>query len=88
MATIKETKEIFKACEVMAGAIGSVMKDGKVDMKDLAVLPGLALELPTFADATKDASKVLEEIKDLSEEEVLELVMCAYKVAQAYNTAK
>jgi predicted amidohydrolase len=86
--TIKELKEVFKACEVLAEAAGKVMKDGKVDMADLAVLPELALEFPVFKDAVSDADKILAELKDLKEDEVLEIIMCAYKVAAAFNGAK
>ena len=85
---IKETKELFKGCEVIAETLGAVLKDGKVNMADLALLPELAMDFGVFKDAAKDASLILEEMKDLKEEEILEIVMCAYAVAKAFNDAK
>lgn len=66
----------IKALVSVAAALGSVagatMEDGKVDMKDLALLPKL---IPVFpALLAIDFKQVVPEAKDLSEAEALELV--------------
>ena len=66
----------LKALVSVGAAIGSVagatMEDGKVDVKDLALLPKLFPVFPALLAI--DFKQVIPEAKDLSEGEALELV--------------
>ena len=69
---IAQLKSLVSVGAALGSVAGATMADGKVDVKDLALLPRL---IPVFpALLAIDFAQVVPEAKDLSEAEALELV--------------
>jgi hypothetical protein len=69
---IASLKGLVSVGAALGSVAGATMEDGKVDVKDLALLPRL---IPVFPDLLAiDFSQVVPEAKDLSEAEAAELV--------------
>ena len=69
---IASLKALVSVGAALGSVAGATMEDGKVDVKDLALLPRL---IPVFpALLAIDFAQVVPEAKDLSEAEALELV--------------
>jgi hypothetical protein len=69
---IASLKSLVSVGAALGSVAGATMEDGKVDVKDLALLPRL---IPVFpALLAIDFAQVVPEAKDLSEAEALELV--------------
>jgi hypothetical protein len=77
--SIKETKELFEGLAEVAKTAKAVANDGKVDFSDLSHVVALATNSSVLVAAVKDVNEVPEEIKDLSKEELLELIGIIYK---------
>lgn len=84
---IKETKEILAAFEVIAVAVKKVMKDGKVDLADAAVLVELGAAFPVLAAAFEGIKEIPAEVKEIRVEEALELVGQLYAIAAKIQAA-
>lgn len=80
--SIKETKELFKALGVLAKAAGEALEDGKLDFKDAFKLA--KIDFNALKDGFSDMKEIPEELKDLSKEELLELMGLLYDAAKAY----
>lgn len=76
--TIKETKELFKGLGLVAKTAKAVAKDGKVDFSDLSHVVELAKNSSVLIEAVKDVKEVPAELKDLSKEELLEIIGLVY----------
>lgn len=85
---IKETKEVFKGLQILAKTAGKVLKDNKVDVSDFSHLIPLFLEFDKISEAAKDINLALDEIKNLSQPELVELVTEAYGVFAAFKEGK
>jgi hypothetical protein len=69
---IASLKSLVSVGAALGSVAGATMEDGKVDVKDLALLPRL---IPVFpALLAIDFAQAIPEAKDLSESEALELV--------------
>lgn len=66
-ALLIEIKELAKAGKL-------IMKDGKVDMADIAIAVSLLTRVPSIIEAAKGAGEALEEAKDLDTAELIKLV--------------
>lgn len=76
--TIKETKELFKGLALVVKAGKNVAADGKVDFSDLAHVVELAKSSSVIVEAIKDVKEVPAELKDLTKEELLEIIGLVY----------
>lgn len=85
---IKELVELLEGLEVLASAAGAVLEDGKVRLNDVSVVIDLGSKFQVLADAVGGLSDVPKEAKDLSEEEVKQLVSKVYDVYEAFVAAK
>lgn len=85
--SIKETKELFEGLSEVAKVAKAVQKDGKVDFTDLSHVIDLAKKSSVLVEAVKGIDKVPEEIKNLSKEELLEVVMLVYKKISEVESA-
>jgi hypothetical protein len=85
---LKEINEIFDGLDVLADFAGSVMKDGKVDAKDITALVSLAVQFGTLSDAIKGAKEAVEEGKDLTKAETIEILGRVYQVVDKFAASK
>lgn len=89
---IKEIQEVIKALDVLASHLAKVFADGKVDGSDFVHVVSLLQNANVFIDAAKDIKDVSKEIKDLDEQELIQLGMAGYalvkKVVAAVKLAK
>ena len=85
---IKELKEFLNAMEVLARTAGMVMKDGKIDLADLALLVPLFTQMGALMEGFKGLDKALGEMKDLEESEVVELVKEGFEAFRAFKEGK
>ncbi len=84
---VKETLEVLKAVELVAVSVAEVFKDGKVTIADLPTLANLAKNSQIVAAGIEGADKVPTEIKDLSQEEIIQIVGAAYALVAAVKAA-
>ncbi len=70
MAGLKETKEVLKAIAALTNATGLSLEDKKFELGDVAFFIPALIELPL---AVENYKLVVDEIKDLSNEEKVEL---------------
>jgi hypothetical protein len=78
MSGIKETKELFKGLGLVVKTAKKVAEDKKVDFSDLVHVVELAKNSSVIIEAIKDVEQIPEEIKDLSKEELVELIALVY----------
>lgn len=71
MAEVKELKEVLGFICALANGIGEAAKDGQVSLGDATHLVPLLYKLPSAANGI---DKIPEEAKDLSQDEIDELV--------------
>lgn len=71
MSGIKELGEVVKFICAVSNAIGEAAKDGEISLGDAAHLVPLLYRLPSAVDGMAD---IPEEAKDLSQDELDELV--------------
>lgn len=76
---IKETKELFAGLALVAKATKKIAADRKVSAEDIPHVIDLAKESPALIAAVDGVTEVPAELKDLSKEELLELIMLVYK---------
>lgn len=76
---IKETKELFAGLALVAKATKKIAEDKKVDGNDIPHVIDLAKDAPILIAAVDGIKEVPAELKDLSKEELLELIMLVYK---------
>jgi len=85
---IKESKEAFKALQILALTAGKVVKDGKVGVDDFTHLIPLFLEFDKVSEGVKDINLALAELKNLSQAELVELVSEAYGIFAKFQEGK
>jgi len=79
---IKETKELIEAVGVIAVQAKKIVKDG-VGAEDIAHLVELIKQFELLADGFKDLDLVDDEIKNLSQVEVIELISILFNMVKA-----
>ncbi|HLB42013.1 MAG TPA: hypothetical protein VJN02_04000 [Gammaproteobacteria bacterium] len=84
---IKESLELIAGLKELGLAGKSVMADGKVDLKDSAVLIGLLPKYQILIDAFAGLGDIPAEAKDLSQEELLMLVGALFAAAKEVKGA-
>lgn len=80
--TIKETKELLAAVELVAIAVKKIMKDGKIDLADASVLVDLGLKLETFIAAVEGMTEIQAEVQEIDLTEAKDLVNALYTIAK------
>ena len=84
---IKETKEVLIAVNALVLLVVKQLKDG-FQIEDLApVLAKVFTDNKDLLDAIKGIDQVMLELKDLSFEEILELVKLQFSYIQQYLSA-
>lgn len=84
---VKELLEAIKACEDIIEAVKMVMKDGKIDMSDLAVLKDLAAKQAEILDGVKGLGEIPAEVKDLDLAEAMVVVNELVAAIRRYKAA-
>jgi len=84
---IKELMEVLAAVEILAVCVKKVMKDGKVDLSDAAVLVELGAQFPAFAAAVDGLKDIPAEAKEIDAQEAIEIVGKLYGIAKKYQEA-
>jgi len=87
MKGLKECLELIAGLKDLAILGKQVMKDGKVDMADLALLPALLAKQDELTKAFLGLGEVVEEVKDLSLDEGLQLAQALVSAAKAVKEA-
>jgi len=80
--SIKETKEVLAALNVLSEFIAKMFADGHVNSADFVHVLALLKDLDTFSDAFGNISEVDDELKDLDDAEVIELGLAAYSLVK------
>lgn len=78
MQDIDKLEKGIEAIQELVKVGESVMKDGKVDVKDLAHLPALFEAGSKAVTAFKEGKEMLEEIKDIDGAEAIKLITKLY----------
>ena len=84
----KELIEFLDALKVLAVFAGGVLKDGKVDAKDLASLASLGIQFPVLMSGFSGLPAALDEAKDLDKPEVVQILNKLYEAVAAFELAK
>ena len=87
MAEVKNIKEVLAAVEALGVAAKQVMKDGKVDLTDLAVVLGLFQKADVFVKAVEGVQEIPAEVKDIDGAEAQELLAALMKAFTAIKAA-
>ncbi len=87
MATVQNIEEVLSAIELLGVSAKEVMKDGKVDLTDLAVVMKLATQASVFTKAVEGIDQVIPEAKDIDAEEAKVLVAKLFAVFSAIKAA-
>ena len=74
---IKETKELLAGIELISVKAGEILKDG-IDASDLPKLLELLSNFSVIIEAVKGITEIDDELKELSEQEAIELGLAAY----------
>jgi hypothetical protein len=77
---IKESKELIKGIDLLAKIGLNVSADGKITASDALYLTPIFTEFSTFRDAAEGRQLIVSELKDLSKEELTELLADFYDV--------
>lgn len=77
-----ESKEVVAAFRALADALVAAKEDGKIDFFDL---PKFIKVLVAFKDAVGSAEKVPMELKDLSSEELSDLLADLMQVVMVFS---
>ena len=74
----KNINEIFVALSVLSKAAVQITADGKVDVADAKHILELLNEYKAFIAAVEDAKLIVDEAKDIDEQEAVQLGLAAY----------
>lgn len=74
----KNINEIFVALSVLSKAAVQITADGMVDVADAKHILELLNEYKAFIAAVEDAELIVDEAKDIDEQEVVQLGLAAY----------
>lgn len=84
---IKESLELLDGLKVVAVGAKVVFKDGKVDINDLPEAMVLLGQLGTITAALQGVELVMPELKDLSADEVNQLIAKVLEIVAAVKAA-
>lgn len=85
--SLKETMEVLAALELLALSVKEVMKDGKVDLADLAILVKVASQAEVFVKAVEGVGEVVPEAKDIDAAEAVALVTRLFEIVGKVKAA-
>jgi hypothetical protein len=80
---IKESLELVKSIEILGVATKKMLADGKINFSDAPIALELIKEIEPVIEGFKGIEGIGEEVKDLSQEELIQLglaVFNAYKI--------
>lgn len=83
---IKEVKEVFKGLELLGVAAKKISKDG-IDWSDLNHLVEVAKDFDILDEAVKGMKDIPAEVKDLDEQEIVEIVGSVFVLIKAIKNA-
>lgn len=75
---LKEVTEVFAGLELLVEAGKKIGADGKVNVMDLPHLMDLLAKSSILIEAAKGAESIPAELKDLTEDEVKQIVSLVY----------
>lgn len=84
MSGVKETKELISMISVLADCLKEAKKDGKINLFDI---PKLAPMIPAIRDGLNGAEAIKLEVKDLSVDEISELLSLSVSAVYALVSA-
>lgn len=87
MAEIKEMKELVAGLELLLVSGKKVMADGKLGVADLPAAMELFQKMNVLIDAVVGIKEIPAEVKDLSQEEMVELVALMYGMVKKVKEA-
>lgn len=85
--SIKNILEVLEAVKLLVVDGKKVMADGKISLADLGVAMDLLRQLPAMNAAIQDIAEVVPEAKDLSAEEIDQLIAKILEVVAAVKAA-
>lgn len=85
--SIKETSELLDGLGEIAITAKKIAKDGKVNAADIQHLIELSAKLDIVVDGVKGADQIPAELKDLDQNEVLDIIGQVYKISDKINKA-
>ena len=85
---IKETLEIIKMLNEVSFTMGRVFKDGTIGADDLGELIALSSKFNVFIDGISGATKSVEEMQNLSADEVSQLIRALLDCVKRFNKGK
>tara|TARA_R110000868_G_C10972548_1_gene770410 strand:- start:5443 stop:5727 length:285 start_codon:yes stop_codon:yes gene_type:complete len=71
---IDKTKVLVSAADDLVELVEEIFEDGKIDLADGMSLPKLFTVLRKFSDSWKAKDEILKELKDLSKDELKQLI--------------
>lgn len=77
---IKEIKEMLEALELIMIACAKILKDGKIKLEDLSEFFNLLKDIEKIKNGFIGIKKIPEEIKDLQEDELVEIGLSIYRI--------
>jgi len=80
--TIKESLEIIKGLDLLADTAVAVLADGAVNGSDLMIVVEKFKSLNVLVEAFEDSDKALAELKDLDQEELIQLGLAGYSLVK------
>ena len=84
---LKETKEIFTGLMIITKGAGEILEDGKISFKDLNPAIEVLKQYEALSASVKDAGKAIDELKDLSDIELMEMGKLAYDLIKEIRKA-
>lgn len=89
---IKEITEIIDALELTVDTAAKALEDGELGLSDITHALDLVKQYEKFIEAVRDAGEVIDEAKDISEDEAIVLGMRVYamlkKIGKLVKQAK
>jgi len=85
---ITETLEIMKMLNEVSYTMGRVFADGTINAEDLGKLIELSSKFNVFIVGISGASKSIDEMKNLSADEVSQLIRALYECIGKFNEGK
>lgn len=87
MTGIQESLELLEGVKLLVVETKTVLKDGKIDFADLPVLLDLLSNLSVLSKAVQGVGQVPTELKDLSPDEINQLMLKVLEIVNAVKAA-
>ena len=84
---IKETLELLDGVELLAVTGVAIAADKKVSASDLTHIVNLAKNAGVLVEAVKGIGELPAEVKDIDQQELMQLGMKAFEMAKSIKTA-